>query len=189
MGEHRKKAQRSPLIGPAPIPWSGQTNQGLGELPQFGRGLLASSHAGTRLPIAVPSGPDTGRSPSVRPRPVGRAACGVRHIPSEEVQKNRASIHGRPRIVSGHMTTYGGITHIRSKGRSAQLPLSPLLRAPLSCGHHTPICSPCQGGRPPGGREPPLPGRLEPAAAAPRPPGRPSPPAGPETLGAIVANL
>ena len=47
-----------------------------------GRGLLASSHAGTRLPIAVTSrrirgrsaGPDTGRSPSVRSR-LSRAAC------------------------------------------------------------------------------------------------------------------
>ena len=37
-----------------------------------GRGLLASSHAGTRLPIAV-FGPDTGRSPSVRSR-LGRDA-------------------------------------------------------------------------------------------------------------------
>ena len=48
---------------------------------KVGRGLLASSHAGTRLPIAVTSrrirgrsaGPDTGRSPSVRSR-LGRDA-------------------------------------------------------------------------------------------------------------------
>ena len=39
---------------------------------KIGRGSLASSHAGTRLPIAV-FGPGTGRSPSVRSR-LGRDA-------------------------------------------------------------------------------------------------------------------
>ena len=36
---------------------------------KVGRDSLASSHAGTRLPIAHISGPDAGRSPSVRRRP------------------------------------------------------------------------------------------------------------------------
>ena len=52
-----------------------------------GRGSLASSHAGTRLPIAV-FGPDTGRSPSVRSR-LGRDAGMVSpSFRSKESKKN-----------------------------------------------------------------------------------------------------
>ena len=61
------------------FPLQGKVTGGYPPVWKSGRGSLASSHAGTRLPIAVTIhggwsyGPDTGRSPSVRSR-LGRDA-------------------------------------------------------------------------------------------------------------------
>ena len=78
-----------------PLAW-----QGRGRNPSpagnFGRGSLAPSHAGTRLPIAVRGGPasQTARAQGAPPRPApgfpGRLLDSVPHAPlSKEVKKQR----------------------------------------------------------------------------------------------------
>ena len=72
----------------------------------FGRGLLASSHAGTRLPIAAGtpppagpayvSGPDAGRSPSVRSRPAAGAPVLVLFASFAKTQKARRTAERGP---------------------------------------------------------------------------------------------
>ena len=52
----------------ASSPCRARSADGLRLLWKIGRGSLASSHAGTRLPIAVFAGPGPGRSPSARSR-------------------------------------------------------------------------------------------------------------------------
>ena len=82
---------------------------------KFGRCLLASSHAGTRLPIAVIQ--NSGRSPSVR-----------FSFPKDKKTKTpdlNASVK------SSLMTSSGGIIRIRLKGRRYVLPLSLSAQAPL----------------------------------------------------------
>ena len=63
---------------------------------KIGRGLLAPSHAGTRLPIAV-CGPDPGRSPSVRSRAGRDARSFLRYtsLPQKESKKQRTPMGAR----------------------------------------------------------------------------------------------
>ena len=82
---------------------------------KFGRCLLASSHAGTRLPIAVIQ--DSGRSPSVR-----------FSFPKDKKTKTPDS---NASVKSSLMTSSGGIIRIRLKGRRYVLPLSLSAQAPL----------------------------------------------------------
>ena len=82
---------------------------------KFGRCLLASSHAGTRLPIAVIQ--NSGRSPSVR-----------FSFPKDKKTKTPDS---NASVKSSLMTSSGGIIRIRLKGRRYVLPLSLSAQAPL----------------------------------------------------------
>ena len=82
---------------------------------KFGRGSLASSHAGTRLPIAALAGPDPGRSPSARSRinrGAGNSAVSPRSL-RKKVEKTAGDPKGPPAASDRMMTSYGGITHIR----------------------------------------------------------------------------
>ena len=96
---------------------------------KIGRGSLASSHAGTRLPIAV-FGPDTGRSPSVRSR-LGRDAGMVSSMHSFRLKELK-----KQRIPLGHPPSKSRMNSLRwhyphqVKGSKHLRPLSP--RAPLS---------------------------------------------------------
>ena len=95
---------------------------------KFGRGLLASSHAGTRLPIAANCIQGTGRSPSARR---GTAAEVPLSSPFPKGTKNgRHRKRCLPKKVDDSTTSYGGIIRIRCKGRRCFLPLSPSSRAP-----------------------------------------------------------
>ena len=90
---------------------------------QFGRGLLASSHAGTRLPIAL-----------VRPRRSPSSAALLRETRSLPFQTktggNRSDASCKKSL---NMTSYGGIIRIRLKGRSLMTSSQPATRAPLFC--------------------------------------------------------
>ena len=82
---------------------------------KFGRCLLASSHAGTRLPIANLQG--SGRSPSVR------HIRGSRFLLSQKIISYKSKNRRQPfRDASCKkslcMTSYDGIIRIRLKGRS-----------------------------------------------------------------------
>ena len=83
----------------------------------FGRGLLASSHAGTRLPIAVFLARAQGAPPLPAPVKPGRRRFSPLHILSSKKWKT-----ARPQglAVFASRCPYGGITHIRSKGRSVR---------------------------------------------------------------------
>ena len=112
---------------------------------RFGRGLLASSHAGTRLPIAVYKVQGAPPPPAaVRPRDVslpfpkedrGRAAS----LPAESAPHGgdgpiQPQKNGDTRAVSPKkaysMTSYGGIIRIRSRVEVERLPLSLLHKLP-----------------------------------------------------------
>ena len=81
---------------------------------KFGRCLLASSHAGTRLPIADLQ--DSGRSPSVR------HICGSCFLLSQK--KKQENTCCGILLSQSKSISYGGIIHIRYKGRRSHLPLS-----------------------------------------------------------------
>ncbi len=123
-----QKQTASPLF---PAPRGHKSGPGRTDrvLPGFGRGLLAPSHAGTRLPIAAVCGPGTGRSPSARSRP-GRGADVSPHAPFGKDQKTGCPV-GTPSGHGQHDSLRWHDPH-QVKGRSAQLPLSPLPQAPLS---------------------------------------------------------
>ena len=77
---------------------------------KFGRYLLVSSHAGTRLPIADLQ--DSGRSPSVR------HFRGFRFLLSQKDKTGDNPSWMPPVKKPWYMTSYGGIIRIRLKGRS-----------------------------------------------------------------------
>ena len=94
---------------------------------KIGRGSLASSHAGTRLPIAV-FGPGTGRSPSVRSR-LGRDAGMVSPSFRSKELKNSGYPLRHPPSKPCMDSLRWHYPH-QVKGSKRLLPLSP--RAPLS---------------------------------------------------------
>ena len=94
-----------------------------------GRGLLASSHAGTRLPIA-----SVCRAQGAPPRPAaalpGRAPFSP---PFERIfirKKTGERLCGAPRK-DPFLASYGGIIRIRSRVEVERLPLSPLTSSPV----------------------------------------------------------
>ena len=88
---------------------------------QVGRGLLASSHAGTRLPIAL-----------IRPRRSPPSAAPLREMQSLPFKtKTGGNLSDASCKKSLSMTSYGGIIRIRLKGRSWMTSSQPAIRAPL----------------------------------------------------------
>jgi len=97
-----------------------------------GRESLFSSHPETRVPIAELQG--SGRSPSAR------RMCGTSPPPKNRkipLQSRHPQNRKQEKTFRGfllqkeNMTSYGGITHIRLKGRRCILPLSLSIQAPL----------------------------------------------------------
>ena len=117
-GENRVKRQRLPLLRPDG-PQTGSGNPKVGSLPVRSRltGLLSRRNTASHRCV---SGTGTGRSPSAR----SRSGTGApRFSPPFEKSckwKNGAARRAAPcHHKRTAMTTYGGITHIRWKGRSA----------------------------------------------------------------------
>ena len=138
-GKRRMQRSVSPKSFGSPKA-AGRSLPGQTGLQRFGRGLLASSHAGTRLPIAANCIQGTGRSPSARR---GHAAE-IPLSPSFPKAQKNGRHHKRclPEKADDSTTSYGGIIRIRCKGRRWFLPLSPSSRAPpvFCC---EPIIAPC----------------------------------------------
>ena len=95
-----------------------------------GRGLLASSHAGTRLPIA-----SVCRAQGAPPRPAaalpGRAPFSP---PFERIlirKKKRGNARAALPRKDPFLASYGGIIRIRSRVEVERLPLSPLTSSPV----------------------------------------------------------
>ena len=80
----------------------------------LGRELLFPSHPETRVPIALY------KAQGAPPRP-------ATHSGDEKNRRNLLWFLLRQHVIS----SYGGITHIRFKGRRSYLPLSLSLQAPL----------------------------------------------------------
>ena len=91
---------------------------------QVGRGSLASSHAGTRLPIAL-----------VRPRRSPSSAAPLREMRSLPFQtKTGDNLSDASCKKSLNMTSYGGIIRIRLKGRSLMTSSQPAHELPCFVG-------------------------------------------------------
>ena len=98
-----------------------------------GRDLLVSSHAGTRLPIAV--GCKAQGAPPQPAAPVRRAAlCRAGMIPPQKMltKQKQETPGGVPPVKNRpSMTSYGGIIRIRLKGRRSIPSSQPASQAPL----------------------------------------------------------
>ena len=115
-----------------------------------GRDLLVSSHAGTRLPIAV--GCKAQGAPPQPAAPVRRAAlCRAGMIPPQKMltKQKQETPGGVPPVKNRTtMTSYGGIIRIRLKGRRSIPSSQPASQAPLylvrDCILH-PLSANCKG--------------------------------------------